>query len=31
VSTYRNRILRKMKMKSNAELMRYAVKYQLVD
>jgi len=31
VSTYRNRILRKMKMRSNAELMRYAVKYQLVD
>jgi DNA-binding NarL/FixJ family response regulator len=31
VSTYRNRILRKMRMKSNAELMRYAVKYQLVD
>lgn len=31
VSTYRNRILRKMKMKSNAELMRYAVTHQLVD
>jgi len=31
VSTYRYRILGKMKMKSNAELMRYAVKHQLVD
>ncbi len=30
VSSYRTRILRKMKMKSNAELMRYAFKYQLV-
>lgn len=31
VSTYRYRILGKMKMKTNAELMRYAVKHQLVD
>ncbi len=31
VSSYRTRILRKMKMKSNAELMHYAFKYQLVD
>lgn len=31
VSTYRSRLLRKMKMKGNAELMHYAVKHQLVD
>jgi DNA-binding NarL/FixJ family response regulator len=30
VSSYRTRILRKMKMKSNAELMQYAFKHQLV-
>lgn len=31
VSTYRARILRKMNMKSNAELMHYAIAHQLVD
>lgn len=31
VSTYRARILEKMKMKSNAELTRYAIKNQLVE
>lgn len=31
VSTYRARILEKMNMKTNAELMHYAIKYQLVD
>ncbi len=31
VSSYRTRILRKMKMKTNAELMHYAFKHQLVD
>jgi two-component system invasion response regulator UvrY len=31
VSTYRARILEKMKMKNNAELMRYAIRYGLVD
>jgi two-component system invasion response regulator UvrY len=31
VSTYRTRILQKMKMKSNAELARYAAKRDLVD
>jgi two-component system invasion response regulator UvrY len=31
VSTYRSRILEKMKMKNNAELMRYAIKHGLVD
>ncbi|MBN2289729.1 MAG: response regulator transcription factor [Candidatus Glassbacteria bacterium] len=31
ISTYRSRILEKMKMKSNAELTRYAIKNQLVD
>ena len=31
VSTYRTRILEKMKMKTSAELMRYAIKHQLVD
>jgi len=30
VSSYRSQILRKMKMKSNAELIQYAFKYQLV-
>jgi len=31
VSTYRSRILKKMKMENNAELIRYAIKNQLVD
>ena len=31
VSTYRSRILEKMKMKNNAELMRYAIKHGLVE
>jgi len=31
VSTYRSRILEKMKMKNNAEIMYYAVKNRLVD
>jgi two-component system, NarL family, invasion response regulator UvrY len=31
ISTYRTRILQKMKMKSNAELARYAAKHDLVD
>jgi DNA-binding NarL/FixJ family response regulator len=31
VSTHRARILEKMKMKNNAELIRYAVKHGLVD
>ena len=31
VSTYRARVLAKMKMKTNAELMRYAVDQKLVD
>jgi two-component system invasion response regulator UvrY len=31
VSTYRSRILEKMKMKNNAELMRYAIKHELVE
>lgn len=31
VSTYRARILEKLKMKSNAELTRYALQYQLID
>lgn len=31
VSTYRTRLLMKMKMKTNAELVRYAVQYGLVD
>lgn len=31
VSTYRSRILRKMKLKNNAELMRYAIRHQLVE
>jgi DNA-binding NarL/FixJ family response regulator len=30
VSTYRSRILKKMKMENNAELIRYAIKNQLV-
>jgi len=31
ISTNRARIMRKMKMKTNAELMRYAIKQELVD
>ncbi|TKJ30852.1 DNA-binding response regulator [bacterium (candidate division B38) B3_B38] len=31
ISTYRSRILEKMKMKSNAELMHYAIQNKLVD
>ncbi|MBI3622140.1 MAG: response regulator transcription factor [Nitrospirae bacterium] len=31
VSTYRARILEKMKMKSNADLIRYGLRHQLVD
>jgi DNA-binding NarL/FixJ family response regulator len=31
VSTYRTRIMEKMQMKSNAEVARYAMKYQLID
>ena len=31
ISTYRSRILEKMKMKHNAELTHYAIKHELVD
>jgi len=31
ISTYRSRIMEKMKMKNNAELTHYAIKYELVD
>lgn len=31
VSTYRTRILGKLKVKNNAELMRYAIRHQLVE
>jgi len=31
VSTYRTRLLRKMNLETNAELMRYALDNQLVD
>ena len=31
ISTYRTRILEKMKMKKNAELMHYAIRHQLVE
>lgn len=31
VSTYRTRILEKMKMKNNAQLVRYAIQHQLVE
>jgi DNA-binding NarL/FixJ family response regulator len=31
VSTYRSRVLEKMRMKTNAELIRYAVDNKLVD
>lgn len=31
ISTHRTRILKKMKMKNNAQLIRYAIKHNLVD
>jgi len=31
VSTYRSRILRKMNMNNNAELIHYAIQHRLVD
>lgn len=31
ISTYRSRLLKKMRMENNAELIRYAIKNQLVD
>ena len=31
ISTYRSRILEKMKIKTNAELIHYAIKNRLVD
>ena len=31
ISTYRSRILEKMRMKNNAELMHYAIKHELVE
>jgi DNA-binding NarL/FixJ family response regulator len=31
VSTYRTRVLEKMNMKSNAELIRYALEKKLID
>jgi DNA-binding NarL/FixJ family response regulator len=31
VSTYRSRILEKMKMKTNAELTRYAIQHKLIE
>jgi len=31
VSTYRTRILEKMQMKSNAEVTRYAIKFQMIE
>ncbi|MCK4597208.1 response regulator transcription factor, partial [bacterium] len=31
ISTYRSRILAKMKMKNNAELTYYAIKHELVE
>jgi len=31
ISTYRSRILQKMAMETNAELIRYAIKHGLVD
>jgi DNA-binding NarL/FixJ family response regulator len=31
VSTYRTRIMEKMQMKSNAEVARYAMKYQIIE
>jgi two-component system, NarL family, invasion response regulator UvrY len=31
VSTYRTRVLEKMNMKTNADLIRYALQHKLVD
>ena len=31
VSTYRSRIMEKMKMKTNAEVMHYVIRHQLLD
>jgi DNA-binding NarL/FixJ family response regulator len=31
VSTYRTRIMEKMNMKTNAEVMHYVIKHQLLD
>jgi DNA-binding NarL/FixJ family response regulator len=31
ISTYRGRVLEKLRLKNNAELMRYAIKYDLTD
>jgi two-component system, NarL family, invasion response regulator UvrY len=31
ISTYRTRIMEKMKMKTNAEVMHYVIKHQLLD
>jgi DNA-binding NarL/FixJ family response regulator len=31
ISTYRSRILEKMKMKTNAELIHYAIKHNMFD
>ena len=31
ISTYRARILKKLKLASNAELVKYAIKHQLVE
>jgi DNA-binding NarL/FixJ family response regulator len=31
VSTYRARVLKKLQMKTTAELMHYAIRHQLVD
>ena len=31
ISTYRSRILEKMQMKTNAELIRYAIKHKILD
>ena len=31
IDTYRTRILEKMKMKTNAELMKYAIRNKLID
>jgi DNA-binding NarL/FixJ family response regulator len=31
ISTYRTRILEKLKLKNNSQIMRYAVKHGLVD
>ena len=31
ISTYRSRILEKMQMKTNAELIHYAIKHKILD